>query len=78
MRDVPRGIPHIVYIVWCYLECCLYSGGNLGKLLGCEGLFRIAEEHVALLLQRNQVDMGVGHLHAQHSHADTLAGECGL
>ena len=60
------------------LERCLYASCDLGKLLGCEAQFGVAEEHVALLLQRDQVDMGVGYFHAQHCHADALAGERSL
>ena len=57
------------------LQLFAYLGCNLGKLLWSERKLRIAEEHVALLLQRDEVDVCMRHLHAQHGHTDTLAGE---
>ena len=49
--------------------------GYLGHLLGSERELGVTEEHIALLLQGYEMDMGVGNLHAQHGHADALAGE---
>ena len=58
--------------LFAYLDC------NLGKLFGSERELGVAEEHVALLLQGDEVDVGVGNLHAQYSHADALTGESSL
>ena len=55
-----------------------YAVCNLCKLFGSEAQFGIAEEHVALLLQGDEVDVCMRHLHAEHGHANALAGECSL
>ena len=38
--------------------------------------FGFAEIHVALRLERNEVDVGVVHFKSEHSHAYLAAGKC--
>ena len=36
----------------------------------------MAEVHIGLGVDRNKVDMGVGHFQTYDGHADALAGDC--
>lgn len=68
---------------WSLSSCELFE---FCRRRGCDALhlllgdFRalLAEVKVALGLERNEVDVGVGHFHAQHGHAYALAGDRGL
>ena len=60
------------------LQLFAYLSSDACKLLGSECELGIAKQHVALLLQGDEVDVSMGNLHTEHCHTYTLARESSL
>ena len=60
------------------LQLLAYLSSDACKLLGSECELGIAKQHIALLLQGDEVDVSMGNLHTEYCHTYTLARESSL